>query len=140
MSLALFRRPPDPPAIEVIFDATTYQVRLNRKRQARRYTLRVHAATREVVLTIPLRGSLSDAKAFAQRNGAWIATRLRRLPAAAPFVDGAMVPLRGTPHRITHRPQARGTVWVEMTAAEALLCVTGDAPHVARRVRDFLKR
>ena len=140
MSLALFRRPPDPPAIDVIFDATTYRVRLNRKQQARRYTLRVHAATREVVLTIPLRGSLTDAKAFAQRNGAWIATRLRRLPPAAPFIEGALVPVRGTPHRITHRPQARGTVWVETTAAEALLCVAGEAPHVARRVRDFLKR
>ena len=90
MPFALFRRPPDPPAIDVVFDATTYQVRLNRKRQARRYTLRIHAADREVVLTIPLRGSLTDAKAFAQRNGAWIATRLRRLPAAAPFVDGAL--------------------------------------------------
>jgi hypothetical protein len=69
MSLALFRRPPDPPAIEVIFDATTYQVRLNRKRQARRYTLRVHAATREVVLTIPLRGSLNDARLSPSATG-----------------------------------------------------------------------
>jgi predicted metal-dependent hydrolase len=140
MPHALFRRPPDPPAIEVVFDQTAYLVRLNRKRQARRYTLRVHAANREVVLTIPLRGSLADAKAFAQRNGAWIATRLRRLPAAAPFVDGAIVPLRGAPHRIAHRPHARGTVWVETGEADTLLCVAGEAPHIARRVRDFLKR
>ncbi len=140
MPLALFRRPPDPPAIEVIFDATTYRVRLNRKRQARRYTLRIQATTREVVLTIPLRGSLTDAQAFAQRNGAWIAARLRRLPAAAPFVDGALVPVRGTPHRIAHRPEARGTVWVETSDAQALLCVAGEAPHIGRRVRDYLKR
>ncbi|MFZ0073250.1 MAG: YgjP-like metallopeptidase domain-containing protein, partial [Xanthobacteraceae bacterium] len=113
MSPALFRRPPEPPTIEVAFDRATYLVRLRRNRSARRYTLRIQAATREVLLTMPLRGSLADAKAFAQKNGGWIATRLGRLPAPAPFVDGAIVPLRGRPHRIVHRPGARGTVWAE---------------------------
>ncbi|MGB7835135.1 MAG: metal-dependent hydrolase, partial [Xanthobacteraceae bacterium] len=93
MSPALFRRPPEPPTIEVAFDRATYLVRLRRNRSARRYTLRIQAATREVLLTMPLRGSLVDAKAFAQKNGGWIATRLGRLPAPAPFVDGATVPL-----------------------------------------------
>jgi predicted metal-dependent hydrolase len=140
MSPALFRRPPDPATIEVAFDRTTYLVRLRRSRGARRYTLRIQAATREVLLTMPLRGSLADAKAFAQKNGGWIATRLNRLPEPAPFVDGTIVPLRGRPHRIVHRPGARGTVWAEIVDEEALLCVAGAAPHVSRRVADYLKR
>ncbi len=137
----LFRPPKEPQAIEVAFDAAVYPVRLRRHRQARRYTLRIQAATREVVLTMPPRGSLKEAKAFAQRHGAWIAARLRRLPEAAPFAPGRELPLRGVPHRIAHRPQARGTVWTEIGEnGEGLLCVAGDARHLARRIGDYLKR
>ena len=44
------------------------------------------------------------------------------------------------PHRIVHRPGARGTVWTETGDGMPLLCVAGDRAHLARRVRDFLKR
>ena len=54
----LYRRPSEPQAIEVFFDRSIYLVRVRRHRQARRYTLRIQAATREVVLTIPPRGTL----------------------------------------------------------------------------------
>jgi predicted metal-dependent hydrolase len=141
MSLrALFFRTPEPQAIEVAHDGAVYPVQLRRHRQARRYTLRIQAATRAIVLTMPPRGSVREAKAFAQRNGAWIAARLKRLPDAIPFADGVAVPLRGVMHLIVHRPQTRGTVWIEMGDDGALLCVAGNAAHVGRRVRDFLKR
>jgi predicted metal-dependent hydrolase len=137
----LYRRPSEPPSIQIVFDQAVYLVRLRRHRQARRYTLRIHAATREVVLTMPPRGSLREAKAFAERHGAWIAARLHRLPAAAPFADGATLPLRGVPHRIAHRPDSRGTVWPEIGAeGERLLCVAGDRRHLHRRMSDFLQR
>lgn len=137
----LYRRPSEVSTIEVEFDRVVYPVRLRRHRQARRYTLRIQAASRDVVLTMPLRGSVADAKAFAQKNGAWIAARLRRLPQAAPFAPGAMVPLRGVPHRIEHRPHARGAVWTEAGEdGEQMLCVAGDRAHLARRVGDYLKR
>ncbi len=138
----LYRRPPSEPSeISVAFDGEIYLVRLRRHAQARRYTLRIHAATREIVLTLPPRGSVKQAREFAQKHGAWIATRLRRLPQAAPFADGTVLPLRGVEHRIEHRRGTRGTVWIECGSDGAqLLCVAGEAPHVARRVRDFLMR
>src|SRR5215470_14701850 len=137
----LYRRPTEPSLIEIEFDRIVYPVRLRRHRQARRYTLRIQAASRDVVLTMPLRGSVTDAKAFAQKNGGWIATRLRRLPQAAPFAHGVMVPLRGVLHRIEHRPHARGAVWTEIgDNGEQLLCVAGECAHLARRVSDYLKR
>jgi predicted metal-dependent hydrolase len=130
-----------PQAIEIEFDQSVYSVRLRRHRQARRYTLRVQAATREIVLTMPLRGSIRDAKAFAQKHGGWIAARLKRLPDAMPFHDGAVIPFRGETHIIAHRPGKRGTVWVEAGDDGAMtLCVAGEKPHVGRRVMDFLKR
>src|SRR5438477_318398 len=121
----LFRRPPEPQTIEIAFDGAVYPVALRRHVQARRYTLRVQAATRAVVLTMPMRGSLREAKVFAQRSGAWIAARLKRLPQAIPLADGLELPLRGVPHLIVHRAGARGTVWSEAGEDGPLLCVAG---------------
>ncbi|MCF8478322.1 MAG: M48 family metallopeptidase [Pseudolabrys sp.] len=139
---ALFsRRTSEPSVITVDFDRELYLVQLRRNRQARRYTLRIHSASREVVLTMPPRGSLKQAREFAQKHGAWIAARLRRLPQPVPFAHGEVLPLRGPDHRTVHRPDARGAVWTETDAAGGpALCVAGASPHVPRRIRDFLKK
>jgi predicted metal-dependent hydrolase len=50
------------------------------------------------------------------------------------------MPLRGVDHRIVHRPGERGGVWLESSERGPLICVSGERPHVARRVTDFLKR
>jgi len=137
----LYRRPSEPSVVQVVFDKAIYLVRLRRHRQARRYTLRIDAPSREVVLTMPPRGSVREAKEFAQKHGGWIAARLKRLPEAAPFAHGVEVPLRGEPHRIVHRRGERGTVWTETDGSgRRLLCVAGEPPHVDRRISDFLKR
>ena len=136
----LYRRPSEPQAIEIAFDQSVYLVRLRRHRQARRYTLRIASASRDVILTMPPRGTLREARAFAERHGGWIAARLQRLPEAVMFADGTVFPLRGVPHRIAHRNGVRGTVWVAADDSGPLLCVAGDALRVARRVRDFLRR
>jgi len=137
----LYRRPSEPSVVQVVFDKAIYLVRLRRHRQARRYTLRIDAPSREVVLTMPPRGSVREAKEFAQKHGGWIAARLKRLPEAAPFAHGVEVPLRGEPHRIVHRRGERGTVWTEADGSgRRLLCVAGEPPHVDRRISDFLKR
>jgi predicted metal-dependent hydrolase len=138
----LYRRPSEPQAIEVECDGAVHLVRLRRHRQARRYTLRVVAVTREAVLTMPPRGSFREAREFAEKHGAWIASRLDRLPRAAPFEHGVEVPLRGVVHAIFHRRSARGTVWTETDRdGRRLLCVAShDASHVSRRITDYLKR
>jgi predicted metal-dependent hydrolase len=136
----LYRRPNEPPAISIDFDQQLFLVRLRRHRQARRYTLRIHAVTREVVLTMPPRGSIREARAFAEKHGGWIAARLKRLPEALVFADGNVVPLRGLDHRIVHRRGERGAVWIEAGFdGERLLCVAGAEPFIARRISDYLK-
>jgi predicted metal-dependent hydrolase len=97
--------------------------------------------SREIVLTMPPRGSIKQARLFAQKHGAWIAARLARLPQTVPLIEGSVIPLRGVGHRIVHRRDARGTVWTEMAGnGEPLICVAGGDAHVARRLRDYLKR
>jgi predicted metal-dependent hydrolase len=137
----LYRRPAEPSRLLVKHGSQIYSIRLRRHRRARRYTLRIHPSDREAILTMPPRGTIIEAKDFAQRHGAWIAARLGRLPKAAPFLPGTVVPLRGAPHKIVHRANERGTVWTETRdSGEKILCVAGDGEHIERRVLDFLKR
>jgi hypothetical protein len=137
----LYRRPAEPSRLLVKHGSQIYSVRLRRHRRARRYTLRIHPSDREAILTMPPRGTLADAKDFAQRHGGWIAARLGRLPKAAPFQHGTIVPLRGVAHRIVHRSGERGTVWTETRdSGERTLCVAGGEEHLDRRVHEFLKR
>ena len=137
----LYRRPAEPSRLLVKHGSQIYSIRLRRHRRARRYTLRIHPSDREAILTMPPRGTLADAKDFAQRHGGWIAARLGRLPKAAPFHPGTLVPLRGVAHRIVHRAGARGTVWTEVReSGERILCVAGAPEHIERRVHDYLKR
>src|ERR1700735_5290843 len=137
----LYRRPSEPYILLVKHGSQIYSVRLRRHRRARRYTLRIHPSDREAILTMPPRGTIIEAKDFAQRHGGWIAARLGRLPKAAPFLPGTIVPLRGVAHRIVHRATMRGTVWTEVRdSGERILCVAGSIEHIERRGLDYLKR
>jgi predicted metal-dependent hydrolase len=137
----LYRRPHEPSTLLIKHGSQYFAIRLRRHRRARRYTLRIHPSDREAILTMPPRGTLADARDFAQRHGGWIAARLGRLPKAAPFQAGTVIPLRGVPHRIVHRAGERGTVWTEMRdSGERILCVAGGYEHIDRRVHDWLKR
>lgn len=128
-------RPVPPPEELVIAHADAeLPVTFLRSARARRVSLRVDSARRRIVLTAPLRLSRDTALGFARAQGGWIAARLKRLPAPRPFHDGAEVPVFGVPHRIRHRPDARGTVWLE----ENEIHVAGRPEHLPRRLRDWL--
>jgi predicted metal-dependent hydrolase len=131
--------------LDVCHGGDNYKVALKRVAGARRFTLRVRSATRDVVLTMPVRGSLSSAREFVERHAAWIGARLNRLPRPVPFETGAVIPLRGVNHVIHHRPDLRGNIWIEAGVAVSLeaenaLCVACEAPHLSRRVLDYFRK
>ena len=137
----LYRRPTEPSTLLIKHGSQVFAIRLRRHRRARRYTLRIHPTDREAILTMPPRGTIAEAREFAQLHGGWIAARLGRLPKAAPFQPGTVVPLRGVPYRIVHRSGERGTVWTETReSGDKVICVAGDYEFIDRRVHDFLKR
>jgi predicted metal-dependent hydrolase len=141
--LRLFQsRTPDAPVahLDVAHSGATYRVALKRLPSARRFTLRVRGATRDVVLTMPARSSLRSAREFAERHAAWIGARLARLPRPVIFEPLSTAPLRGVDHTIVHCPRARGVVWLDHGDGGPMICVAGDLAHVPRRVADFLKR
>jgi predicted metal-dependent hydrolase len=141
MRFALFRRvPADPAHLKVRHAGQSFQVALRRRPTAKRITLRVSNATGEVVLTIPERTELATAQRFVDSHGHWIATRLARVPERIAFEHGSSLPLRGTPHKIIHWTNIRGTTRATRGSRnEPIIAVSGEEPHLARRVREFLE-
>jgi len=112
-------------------------VRVSTHPRARRMALRIDPQGEAVDLVLPPRGSLPRALEFFEANRPWLERRLAALPPRTVIGDGATIPVMGEPHRIRHKPQVRGrgAVWVE--GGEIL--VSGDAVHLARRVRDHMR-
>lgn len=131
--------PPDPISLTVIGGADTFVVGLKRLRSARRMTLRVSTATGAVVLTLPSRVTLDAAQAFVDTQVGWIAARLARVPARVSFQAGAIVPVRGVPHRIDSRPGGRSATRLSVDPeGAAIIAVSGADATVPGRVRRFL--
>ena len=135
------RRQPAPTHLDIIHGESIFRVAVKRMAKARRFTLRVSAATRIVTLTMPMSSNFDQATDFAHRHGAWIAARLTKFDDEVPIAPGSEIPFRGKLHQIIHRAEKRGTVWVEHDhETSPQLVVAGLADHAARRVRDFLKK
>jgi predicted metal-dependent hydrolase len=103
--------------------------------RARRIGLRIDAAERRVELVLPHDAPAELGLRFLKSKQGWIATRLKSLPRAVPFVEGAIVPVLGVPHRIS-RSLDPSAPPVMITAGE--IRVRGDPQFISRRVRDHL--
>ncbi|MEQ8698239.1 MAG: SprT family zinc-dependent metalloprotease [Bauldia litoralis] len=143
LPMAFFERKP-PTARATHFDLATERgvvaISLRRHPRARNYTLRVGSPAGAPVLTMPVRGSLAEARAFLDRNAGWLINQMGRLPEARPIVDGATIPLRAVPHLIRHLPHRRGTVTPLASSEGPVLLVAGREEHLRRRVIDYLKK
>ena len=93
-------------ALRVEHGGVTRVVTVKRVATARRFTLKVRAATHEAVLTMPPRASLKTALAFAERHAEWIGSRLDSLPGRISLAPGTILPLRGIDHLIVLDPTA----------------------------------
>lgn len=141
MRFSLFAPTPDPDHIEVSHGQSRFRVMVKRRATARRFTLRVSTASGEIVLTLPERAELKAARLFAEAHGGWISAKLAKRPDTVTFQTGAMVPLRGVPHRIVHWSTVRGVTKATVDRDGApIIAVAGEVAHVGRRVTDFLKR
>jgi predicted metal-dependent hydrolase len=132
-------RPPVPSAFEIDVEGRLIPITVRQSPRARRISLRVRRAERDVVLTLPLRASMAMAKSFAMRHSDWVAERVAQLPDVVPFQHGASVPLRGVPHWIVHRDALRGLVTV-CDGDEPAIAVPGPVESLSRRLTDFLKK
>ncbi len=119
----------------------TDPVEVRRHPAARRMTLRVSRTTRSVIVTLPVSCDLAQAGTFLSTHLDWVRERLGNLPEHIPFSAGSVIPLRGAPHVIVERGVSRRAAVVETTTTvdgKRALSVSGQAEHVARRLRDWL--
>jgi hypothetical protein len=106
---------------------------------ARRMILRLDRRSRLPTLTLPRGVSRAKAERFLADHIGWLESRLRAAPAPLPFVDGAVIPIRGEPCRIAHRAPLRGLTRIEPGEAGPLLVVHGDPAQLPGRVERFLR-
>ncbi len=142
--------PPISRTRDLEIDGLNVSVVLRRNAQARRFILKIGARNSQVVLTMPSNGSEVEAMDFAISQAHWIKSRITAQSDIIDFVDGVEIPLRDIMHTIDHRPGERGTVWTlpgngkgvidAEEGALPVICVAGDAWHLARRLRDWLKK
>lgn len=125
---------PPPEAVTVDHAGIALVVVFERSAKARRVSLRVDQRSGRVRLVAPPRMARETALGFARAQSAWIHSRTLRLSPPVPFADGAVIPLFDAPHVVRHRPDKRGTVWLENGA----LHVAGRAEHLPRRLHDWL--
>lgn len=96
---------------------------LIRHRRARRYVLRLRTDGTARV-TVPVRGSLHEALAFAQRHTAWLIGQIEKLAARPPdrreWRPGALVHFRGQPHPLTVEQDAMSGRWLVRLATERI--------------------
>ncbi len=133
------RSAPVPTRSELVIDGEAIPVTFRRNVRARRVILRMDEAGDGILLTLPRGANPDRALDFAASQAAWIWSQRGRRAVPVPFGPGAVVPLRGVPHELVHRPGGRGPVWTEAGPGPAI-CVSGRPEHVERRVIDWLKR
>jgi predicted metal-dependent hydrolase len=114
----------------------TIALALRRSSRARRIAIRVDPALGGAELVLPADVLVSAGRAFVVQRSAWLLARLDRIPALVPFQAGASIPYRGAPRHIVHDPAA----WRGVHLADDRIVVSGRAEHLARRLRDWLRR
>ena len=117
-----------------------FRVQVKRSPKAKRYTLRIRAASQDLILSIPERGSIRAATEFARRHSAWIHERMTKLPKNTPFLEGSVVPFKGVEHIILKADCVRGATKSVCIDGAWYLVVHGDTAHISRRITDFLRK
>ncbi|MBR1777093.1 MAG: M48 family metallopeptidase [Alphaproteobacteria bacterium] len=104
--------------------------------RAKRIRLKVGRSSRRIVLVLPRSVSVKRGLAFAQSKADWAVRQLALLPEKQVFQDGLSFSFLGRESVIHHSPSAKRGVWFD----ENVLWVSGQSEHLARRVRDFIKK
>jgi predicted metal-dependent hydrolase len=115
-------------------------VRLAVHARARRVSLRLDTARREVVATAPSARRLTEAAAFAESRRDWIAQRLDGLPQPLAFQPGVHIPLLGGQCRLERAAMRIPSKVIPPRDGEpARLLAYGDGAAYARAVERGLR-
>ena len=120
---------------EVLLAGRPVTLRVRRNRLARRIQTRIDGTSGSVILVLPTRASEAQGLEFLRKHANWLLHRLSGLPPRIPFSDGAIIPFRGVPHRITYDPAAGRRVRL----AEGIIESGGKYDGLTRRLTEWLR-
>jgi predicted metal-dependent hydrolase len=112
-------------------------VRLRVDARAKRVSLRIDQAKREVIATAPTPRKLAEAVAFAESRAVWIATQLTKLPTPATLAPGAVIEVLGQPCQL-EAGKGRGRL-IEATDEEPMRIIAPEGERFAATVLRLLK-
>jgi predicted metal-dependent hydrolase len=128
-----------PPVVEDYWlDDIAVSITFKRHATARRFTLRMAKSGFAFILTMPKRSGLADARRFVVKSDTWMRNVLLKAQPSVKIVEGAIIPLRGVPTKISLTNKTRGLVVHD--AENHTLYVPGSAEHCQRRLTDWLKQ
>lgn len=116
-------------------DSLPADLKVMRHARARRLKLRLDRVSGAPVLVLPPGVSLRQGHDFVRDHLDWIAERRDARPAGQPFADGISFPFQDRRLTIRHQPGSRSAVRLQ----GGDLLVSGQLPHLNRRVTDWLK-
>lgn len=112
-------------------------VKIVRHARAKKLTLRL-APDGNPRVTAPKRTSKKQIMEFVARHQHWLNEQREKHGVPELISDGALIPLRGVPHKIQSSGSLRGRIEVLSTATTPTLVIPGDPAATARRLRSFL--
>lgn len=121
--------------LAIDLDGREISLLIRRHPRARHLTLRLDERTDGAIITMPMRGSDSQALKMVREKTKWILDGLDERVPRVPFADGAVIPFLGRELLIRHRP---GGLGVRQLGGEII--VAGAPEHMARRVGDWIKK
>ena len=116
------------------------RVRLRVSPRARRVSLRIDHAKREVIASAPSQRRLHEAVAFAGQRAHWIAVHINALPQPDTVTPGGLIEVFGQPHRLEPAQSRLKAGFYEDDDGHGVLRAFGEGEAFARSVVRLLKR
>jgi predicted metal-dependent hydrolase len=108
--------------------------------RARRISLRLDPARRQIIATAPSPGALGAAAAFAQQRQEWIWAQVQALAASTALVPGQTLSLLGQDWRLEQAAGPRSPAqWIQTGDDRVLICGGADEAGFSRAVVRALK-
>lgn len=116
------------------------RVRLRVSPRARRVSLRIDQAKREVIASAPSQRRLHEAVAFAGQRAHWIAAHISALPSPTAVAPGDVIEVFGRPHRLEQAESRLKAGFYADQAGQPVLLAFGEGEVFVRAVVRLLKR
>ncbi len=138
--LGTLRKLREAPKLEpVTLEIEGREVKLSFRRNARckRMVLRLTSDGMGAVITLSPRASKVEALRFAETSKPWLIKTMEKRSPSVPFADDHKILFQGQLHIIKATGGRRGLIAYEQN--ELIISVPGEAAHVSRRLKDWLK-